>query len=107
MTSRPKLLHAEKKEAHRDTRRSYVSLFDVAAFAIRALQHPGARNTTIEIGGPESVAPLEIIRLFEQASGRPFMVDHVPEQARWLARVILSKSWVAGDCAMARPRGAS
>jgi uncharacterized protein YbjT (DUF2867 family) len=58
---------------------SYVSLFDVAAFAVLALTHPMAHNAIIEVGGPESKTPLEIIQLFEQATGRPFTVDHVPE----------------------------
>lgn len=60
---------------------SWISLGDVAKFAVEALRNPGARNATIELGGPEALSPLEVIRLFEQESGQTFTVQQVPEAA--------------------------
>ena len=59
---------------------SFVSLKDVARFAVDALENPEARNATIEIGGPEALSPLEVVHTFEEASGRQFHVEHVPEE---------------------------
>lgn len=64
-----------------NSRLSWISLGDVAQFVIRALHDPHAENATVELGGPEALSPLEVIRIFEQASGRPFTVQHVPEEA--------------------------
>jgi uncharacterized protein YbjT (DUF2867 family) len=60
---------------------SWISLFDVAAFAVAALDRPSAKNQIIEIGGPEAVSPNEVVRIFEKTSGRKFEVQHVPEEA--------------------------
>lgn len=60
---------------------SWISVNDVAQFVVRALDDPHAENEVVELGGPEALSPLEVIRIFEQASGRPFTVQHVPEEA--------------------------
>jgi uncharacterized protein YbjT (DUF2867 family) len=60
---------------------SWISLSDVAQFAVESLRNPGACNATIELGGPEALSPLEVIQLFEQESGQPFAVQQVPEAA--------------------------
>jgi hypothetical protein len=41
----------------------------------------------LEIGGPEALTPLEVIRIFEQRGGKTFEVDYVPEEALVDARV--------------------
>jgi NADH dehydrogenase len=58
---------------------SWISLFDVAAFAAESVDRPGKQ--IIEIGGPEALSPLEVVRIFEETSGRKFDVQHVPEEA--------------------------
>lgn len=60
---------------------SYISLFDVAQFAVESLDHPAARNAVLELGGPAAVAPNAVVRLAEELSGRHFQVERVPEQA--------------------------
>jgi uncharacterized protein YbjT (DUF2867 family) len=60
---------------------SWISLLDVAAFAVESVENPAARNQIIEIGGPEAVSPLEVVRIFEKATGRKFEVQHVPDEA--------------------------
>lgn len=64
-----------------DQKISYVSYKDVAAIAIAAAENDEARNRTIEVGGPEALSPNEVIRIFEERSGRKFDVERVPESA--------------------------
>jgi uncharacterized protein YbjT (DUF2867 family) len=59
---------------------SWISLHDVAEVAARALNDPAA-DATIELGGPEALSPLEVIRVFEEISGKTFEVRRVPEDA--------------------------
>ena len=60
---------------------SWVSYHDVAALAIAAAESPEGANRTIEVGGPEALTHHEVIRIFEERSGRKFEVEHVPEEA--------------------------
>lgn len=64
-----------------DRKISWISLGDVAEFAIRALDAPGAENAVIELGGPEALSPNEVIRIFEETTGKRFAVERVPEEA--------------------------
>ncbi|HEX7421598.1 MAG TPA: SDR family oxidoreductase [Thermoanaerobaculia bacterium] len=56
---------------------SFISLFDVAEFAVRAASSDKAANQTLELGGPEPVAPNEVVKIFEREMGGPFEVTHV------------------------------
>lgn len=60
---------------------SWISLGDVAAFAVESLTNPAARNAVLELGGPDALSPLEVVRIFEEISGKKFDVQHVPEEA--------------------------
>jgi NADH dehydrogenase len=60
---------------------SWISLGDVAQFVVLSVDHPAARNATLELGGPAALSPLEVVHAFEQAGGRPFTVELVPEEA--------------------------
>ena len=60
---------------------SWISYKDVAKFATESLDNPAARNAVIELGGPEGLSPLEVVRIFEQVQGRAFEVQHVPDEA--------------------------
>ncbi len=57
---------------------SWISLADVAEFAVQSLANPAARNAALELGGPEALSPTQVIRIFEQVAGKPFDVQHVP-----------------------------
>lgn len=59
---------------------SWISFKDVAKFAVATVDHPDARNEVVELGGPEALSPLEVVRTFEESQGRPFEVEHVPEK---------------------------
>jgi len=60
---------------------SWISLQDVARFAVAALKSPRAKNAVIELGGPEPLSPLEVVHLAEQVTRKRFDVQHVPEEA--------------------------
>ena len=60
---------------------SWVSLSDIAEFAAACVDNPASSNAVIELGGPQALSPLEVVRIFEQASRKSFEVSHVPEDA--------------------------
>jgi uncharacterized protein YbjT (DUF2867 family) len=64
-----------------DKKVSWVSFMDVAEFCVASLDSPSAQRATIEVGGPEPLSPLEVVRIFEQESGRTFALEHVPGEA--------------------------
>lgn len=59
---------------------SWVSFTDVAEMCAIALRHPAAARRTIEFGGPDSLSLLHVVALFEEIGGRPFKLEHIPEQ---------------------------
>jgi uncharacterized protein YbjT (DUF2867 family) len=58
---------------------SWISFPNVAEFAVRSLETAAARNASFTLGGPEAVAPLEVVRIFEELGGAPFTVEYVME----------------------------
>lgn len=60
---------------------SWITTRDVAAFAVASLENPAARNATLELGGPEALTPLQVVKIFEAAQGRKFDVQFVPADA--------------------------
>ena len=58
---------------------SWISCQDVAAFAVGCIDHPAARNAVIRLGGPEALSPAEVVRIFEETTGRKFTVEYVSE----------------------------
>lgn len=60
---------------------TWISLQDVAEYAVRSLTHPAARFATLELGGPAPLTPREVVRVFEEERGRPLQLRTVPESA--------------------------
>lgn len=60
---------------------SWISFLDVAQFAAASLDNPAARNVTLPLGGPAGISPLNVVKIFEKAGGKPFEVSHVPVEA--------------------------
>ncbi len=56
---------------------SIVSMADVAAFAVAAVDNPAARYATIVIGGPEAVSWLDVVDAVGQVIGRELPVRFV------------------------------
>ena len=44
----------------------------MAQFAVASLENPAARNAILELGGPEALTPLQVVKVFEEAQGRQF-----------------------------------
>jgi NADH dehydrogenase len=61
----------------------FVSYKDVAEVAVRSLASDTCKDKTIAVAGPANLTPLEVVRIFEQLSGRHLQVEHVPENALW------------------------
>jgi len=57
---------------------SWVSYRDVAEFCIAPVLRSVASRSVLEVGGPEALTPLEVVKIFEEESGRPFEVETTP-----------------------------
>lgn len=83
-----------------ENRLSWISIADVAAFTVQAVDNPAARNAVLELGGPQALSPNEVVKIFEEVSGRPFRVDHVPEDALRAQRAAATNSMDASFAAL-------
>lgn len=57
---------------------NFVSVDDVAAYTLLALEDPRAVGRTFEVGGPENLTMAEVVAIFEKEAGRPARRTHVP-----------------------------
>ncbi len=57
---------------------SWISVWDVAEYAVRSLDDPRVANRAVPLGGPQAMSPNAVVELFEQVSGRKFSAKHVP-----------------------------
>jgi uncharacterized protein YbjT (DUF2867 family) len=64
-----------------ENKTSFISLRDVATYAVEAVDSPKAHNSTLPLGGPEQLSPLEVVQICEALSGRKFEVNFVPKEA--------------------------
>jgi NADH dehydrogenase len=60
---------------------SWISLVDVAEIAVQCVDTPAAKNAVFEMGGPEALTPLEVVKVFEGVTGKTFEVNFVPAEA--------------------------
>jgi len=60
---------------------SWVSIKDVAAFAVASIDNPAAQNAVIQLGGPDDLSVLDAVGIFEQESGQTFELQNVPDEA--------------------------
>ena len=59
---------------------SWVSMHDVARFAVAATNEKHFTNQTIPLGGPEALAPLRVVKIFEEIGAPNINVSHIPER---------------------------
>jgi uncharacterized protein YbjT (DUF2867 family) len=59
---------------------SWISYRDVAEFCVAPALRSVAARSVIAVGGPEPLTPAEVVRIFEEESGRPFEVETIPEE---------------------------
>lgn len=57
---------------------SWISVGDVAEYAMRSLDDPRLADRDVPLGGPAALSPNEVVATFEQVSGRKFSAKHVP-----------------------------
>ena len=60
---------------------AWITIKDVAQFAVESLTNPAVRNKVLELGGPQSISPHQVIKLFEKAKGKTFEVTYVSPEA--------------------------
>lgn len=66
---------------------SWIAVADVARFAVAACSHAFTRNTTLELGGPQALSPLDVVQIAEELGCQPFDRDVVGEarlEKEWL-----------------------
>jgi NADH dehydrogenase len=85
---------------------SWISVHDVARFAAAAVDDGAFAGRVLPLGGPDALSPLEVVKMFEEMSGRPVTITHVSEEAleaRFTgARDLLEETYAAIMLAMAR-----
>jgi len=59
---------------------NYISLHNVADFVVEAVSNPAAQNAVLELGGPHAFSQFEVVRIFEEVSGRTFEKQFVSEE---------------------------
>ena len=60
---------------------AWITIQDVAKFAVECLTNPAARNRFLELGGPQTLSPHQVIKLYEAAKGKSFEVTYVTPEA--------------------------
>jgi uncharacterized protein YbjT (DUF2867 family) len=60
---------------------SYISASNVAEFAVAALLRETGKQATLEMGGPEPLSQLDVVRIFERTLGVTCQLDFVPVEA--------------------------
>lgn len=60
---------------------AWITIPDVAKFAVECLTNPAARNRFLELGGPQNLGPHQVIKLYEAAKGKSFEVTYVTPEA--------------------------
>jgi uncharacterized protein YbjT (DUF2867 family) len=60
---------------------AWISLKDVAQFAVESLENPAANYGVLELGGPGSLSPHQVVRLCEKAMRKTFEVTHISPKA--------------------------
>lgn len=70
-------------------RASGISIEDVAAYAIASVTEPRSDNQDIPLGGPDALSSVEVVRIFEQVSGRKFRIKKIPLFIPRIAAVVL------------------
>jgi NADH dehydrogenase len=63
-----------------EQRVSWISARDVVAAIVACVDNSNARGRMIELGGPEALSPLEVVRVAESIGGRKLTIETVPAQ---------------------------
>jgi uncharacterized protein YbjT (DUF2867 family) len=58
---------------------NWVSVKDVAAVAVASIDNEAIRNSVCQLGGPEALSPLEVVRIFEKHAGNSFTIEYLSQ----------------------------
>jgi uncharacterized protein YbjT (DUF2867 family) len=58
---------------------SWISVRDVARYAVAAAEADGPAGRTLRLGGPDPLSPLDVVRIFEELGAPRVALDFVPE----------------------------
>lgn len=72
------------------TRHSFIAIGDVAEYLVRALNAPWAYHRTFEVGGPQPLSLLEIVKLYQDLLDRPVRPSHTPALVLGVLRRVLA-----------------
>jgi uncharacterized protein YbjT (DUF2867 family) len=68
---------------------SYISVADVAAFAVAAIENSRGANRVLHITGPEPLTGLEAVAIAERVTGKKFSVQRLPQPIVGFLRIAL------------------
>ena len=60
---------------------AYISIKDVAKFAVESISNPAARNAVLELGGPQNLSQLDAVKIFEEVLDKKIEVGQIPVAA--------------------------
>lgn len=60
---------------------SYITTGNVADFAVSAITNTHAHNQILELGGPDAIAPLDMVSLCQKHGSGEFTIDFIPMDA--------------------------
>jgi uncharacterized protein YbjT (DUF2867 family) len=85
---------------------SWVSYRDVAEFCIAPILRSVAERSVLAVGGPEALTPLEVVKIFEEESGRRSEVETIPEAKLREQFDLANDPWksLSPDCCCSTPR---
>jgi uncharacterized protein YbjT (DUF2867 family) len=61
-----------------ERRRNFVAADDVAQVVVASLRDGSLAGETIDVGGPEDLTHMDVVRLYERLTGRAARVTHLP-----------------------------
>jgi len=56
---------------------AYISLKDVAKFAVESISNPAAKNTVLELGGPQNLSQLDAVKIFEEVLNKKIEIGQI------------------------------
>jgi uncharacterized protein YbjT (DUF2867 family) len=60
---------------------AYISLLDVAKFAVECVSNTNAVNAELELGGPQNLSQLDAVKIFEDVLQKKIEVGNIPLEA--------------------------
>lgn len=57
---------------------SWIAIEDVAKYAVAALE--STTSLTLELGGPEALSPLDVVKIFETETGEKYELQFIPRE---------------------------